>query len=96
MSSDGTHLISNQSNVVKIWQIDSVILKQDMAHYHTEKVNDLTFSIDGQLLVSGSSDKTVKIWDTSIEQCLTTFCSHQSSVINANLSPDLTLCTFYG
>ena len=30
---------------------------------HTEKVSDIVFSSDGKLLVSGSSDKTIRLWD---------------------------------
>ena len=29
---------------------------------HSESVNSVTYSPDGQLLVSGSSDRTIKIW----------------------------------
>src|SRR5262245_48671647 len=29
---------------------------------HSDSVNSVTYSPDGQLLVSGSSDKTIKLW----------------------------------
>ncbi|MFC1783498.1 WD40 repeat domain-containing protein [Planctomycetota bacterium] len=33
---------------------------------HEGSVNSLAFSPDGQRIISGSSDKTIKIWDTTI------------------------------
>ena len=32
---------------------------------HTDFVNSVSFSPDGERIVSGSNDKTVKIWDVS-------------------------------
>ena len=34
---------------------------------HTARVNSVAFSPDGQRIVSGSSDNTLKIWDASEE-----------------------------
>ncbi|KAH6902727.1 WD40-repeat-containing domain protein [Coprinopsis sp. MPI-PUGE-AT-0042] len=39
---------------------------------HTAQITRLTFSVDGELLASGSADQTVKIWDSSTFQCLHT------------------------
>jgi WD40 repeat protein len=63
---------------------------------HTSQVDCVTFSDDGQLVASGSRDKTVKIWDASTGQCLTTFCGHRSSVNVVTLSPDSKLCASWG
>jgi WD40 repeat protein len=95
MSSDGTRL-SYQRNFVKIWQADNLIQNQDMARHHTKAVRCITFSRDGQLVASGSKDKTVKIWDTSTGQCLTTFRGHRGVVRKATFSPNSTLCASWG
>jgi WD40 repeat protein len=63
---------------------------------HTGAVHCVTFSEDGQLVASGSEDKTVKVWDTSTGQCLTTFCGHRGSVHRVTLSPDSKLCASFG
>lgn len=39
---------------------------------HTQKVNSVSISGDGSILVSGSDDQTVKIWDTKTGRCIKT------------------------
>jgi WD40 repeat protein len=64
---------------------------------HTKTVNCISFSPDGQLIVSGSGDSTVKIWETSTGQCLTTFPEKVNGVVTeATFSPDSRLCAFTG
>ena len=48
---------------VQIWDWDSKNLLEDFAGYHTGKVKSLAVTPDGKTVVSGSADKTVKIWD---------------------------------
>ncbi|TFI51141.1 hypothetical protein BLD44_027820 [Mastigocladus laminosus UU774] len=42
---------------------------------HTGWVYCLTFSIDGQMLISGSDDQTIKLWDINSGQCQQTLLS---------------------
>ena len=39
---------------------------------HTGEVNSVALSADGSRVVSGSSDKTVRLWDTATGECLRT------------------------
>jgi WD40 repeat protein len=57
---------------------------------HTDVVNDLTFSSDGTLLVSGSDDKTVKLWDIQTGGVIKTFSNHEDSVLPVSISADHT------
>jgi WD40 repeat protein len=43
---------------------------------HTDWVNSLTFSPDGTSLVSGSGDKTIKLWDMQTGGVVKTFQGH--------------------
>ncbi len=55
---------------------------------HLEQVNSVSYSPDGKYLASGSSDKTVKIWDAVSGRCLKTFEGHSDWVNSVSYSPD--------
>ena len=42
-------------------------------HGHTDIVTNVTFSPDGHCALSGSNDKTIRLWDIATGQCLRTF-----------------------
>ena len=58
---------------------------------HRDSVYCLTFSLDGSLLVSGSFDKTVKLWDVQTGGTINTFHDHTSHVYSVSLSIDCTM-----
>ena len=47
---------------------------------HRGQVNSVVFSPDGFMLASGSSDKTVKMWDIKTGRCIRTFKGHTEKV----------------
>ena len=50
-------------NAIKLWDLREDTVKT--LRGHRDKVNSVVFSPDGRLLVSGSEDSTLKIWDIS-------------------------------
>ena len=58
---------------------------------HTKGVGSLAFIPDGTSLVSGSIDKTVKLWDVQTGGVVKTFHGHTNSVLSVSISPDCTI-----
>src|SRR6266516_1583884 len=55
---------------------------------HTEAVSSIAISPDGQTLVSGSWDKTIKVWHLQTGQLLHTLMGHSDYVNSVAISPD--------
>ena len=58
---------------------------------HTDYVGCLAFSPDGASLVSGSHDKTVKLWDVQTGGVVKTFYGHTRWVLSVSISADHTM-----
>ena len=41
-------------------------LKAEKQSAHSDYVNSVAFSPDGKTIVSGSDDKTIKVWDAGV------------------------------
>ena len=39
-------------------------LKSEKTSAHSDYINSVAFSPDGKTIVSGSDDKTIKVWDS--------------------------------
>ena len=56
---------------------------------HRDSVETVAFSPDGKQVVSGSLDKTVRIWDAETGQTITgPFEGHTDGVMSVAFSPD--------
>ena len=55
---------------------------------HTNLVFSVAFSPDGKYALSGSDDKTIKLWDISTGKEIRTFKGHTSTVRSVAFSPD--------
>ncbi|MBP7828686.1 MAG: TIR domain-containing protein [Kiritimatiellae bacterium] len=55
---------------------------------HADEVSSVSVSPDGRRAVSGSSDKTLRVWDLETGQCLRTLEGHADGVSSVSVSPD--------
>lgn len=55
---------------------------------HTDEVNTIAFTPDGQKFVSGSDDRTIKIWDLQTRKALRTLQGHTDWVYSVAISLD--------
>lgn len=55
---------------------------------HTDSVLSYAFSPDGKRIVSGSLDKTLKVWDAETEEETATLAGHTKYVTSCAFSPD--------
>jgi len=55
---------------------------------HSSSVYTVSFSPDGKIIASGSSDNTVKLWETGSGSLLRTLKGHSNSVSAVSFSPD--------
>ncbi|KAJ3217190.1 hypothetical protein HDU67_008319 [Dinochytrium kinnereticum] len=59
------------------WQSESYVLKQQG---HSHHMNCISYSQDGQYVVSGGDDGKVKLWNTQTGFCFVTFSEHSGPV----------------
>ncbi len=84
-----------QSSVDKLFERVSVKAKQllhnpksDRSGGHQDTILTVDFSHDRHYLLSGSADKTIKLWEVETGRCLQTYRGHQGAVLSVQFSTD--------
>jgi serine/threonine protein kinase len=80
--------LSNLQPAIKSLNVTLERTLGDLSACHSASVKSLAISADGQILVSGSTDKTLKAWNLVTGEEIHTFCGHGDSVLSVAISPD--------
>ncbi|MER3588278.1 MAG: hypothetical protein C4322_08850, partial [Mastigocladus sp. ERB_26_1] len=76
------------SPILSIQDILAQIQEKNSWQAHSESVNSVAFSPDGKIIASGSTDKTIKLWDVTTGQVIKTLTGHNNGVFSIAFSPD--------
>ncbi len=90
ISLDGKLLASGSWDKTILWRIEEGRLNLvNTSIEHQDIVpTSVVFSPDGEWLILGSKDRTVKLWSTATGKLVHTYTGHQGPVIGLKVSPD--------
>ncbi|WP_295555443.1 caspase family protein [uncultured Hyphomicrobium sp.] len=89
LSADGRVLATSEDNRLRIWSHDQKTLREvASATEDGGNIEDLAFSSDGNLLVSGAANGNVKIWDPSTATVVKALEGATGSINEVRFSPD--------
>jgi len=95
-SPDGRYLVTSdelKEDRMQLWddrgiKTDRTLVDPDLGRTHMEEVHHVEFNPDGTLLVSGSADNTVKIWDLASNRLVLTLPVFTEALVYPTFSPD--------
>lgn len=73
---------------IKIWNFQQDYECIKTLHGHDHNVSSVAFMPGGDYIVSGSRDKTIKMWEVASGYCIKTFTGHREWVRMVRPSPD--------
>ncbi|MGB3513523.1 MAG: serine/threonine-protein kinase [Microcoleaceae cyanobacterium] len=88
LTPDGQTLASASFGTIKIWNLKTGELRNNIKDAHRNKITSLAISPNGQILVSGSADKTIKVWDLKTGKLVRIIPGHEGQVNAVAISPD--------
>jgi WD40 repeat protein len=86
----------HEDQTIKLWNVNinaPQILKPDLQpsqvlRGHSDRILSIAFSPNGQILASGSADRTIKLWNPLTGNLIKTLQGHRSWVWEIAISPD--------
>ena len=102
ISSDGQTLVSgSRDTTIKIWHLHTITTYNsnstnrligdgliDTFTGHSDSINAVAISKNGQIIISGSEDNTIKLWELNTGECLATLEGHEAGIRAITISPD--------
>jgi WD40 repeat protein len=89
-SPDGKTLAATDDTAVSIWDVSDLTKPKrlQLLEGHKGRVTSLAYSADGRFLVSGSEDRTARVWDVQVGREVTVLEGHAAPIIAVAFSPD--------
>jgi WD40 repeat protein/serine/threonine protein kinase len=89
LSADWRYIMTTVGTTLKLWEL-SLSSFECLRTFegHEDGVNSVSFDRDGRFALSGSKDKTVKLWDLATGSCIRTFKGHADVVNSVSFSMD--------
>ncbi|MBD2665932.1 WD-40 repeat protein [Richelia sinica FACHB-800] len=84
-SGDGQKLATSSDGKMNLWNVDGTLLKTWPGH--SDRIHNIAFSPDQQLLASASDDQSVKLWSLN-PPSTTVLRGHTDHVLSLAWSPD--------
>jgi len=79
-SDDDIHVATTYRNEVILWNMQN--MAQVLRFSHTDSINDVMFFGDSNTVITGSTDRTVKVWDIEGGNCKHILEGHTSEVVS--------------
>lgn len=73
--------------LVRLWDVDSEHLLS-ILRGHTDSVDALAFSSNGELLVSGGRDRHIQLWDVGADDLISSFLVQEGAIRELAFSAD--------
>jgi len=86
LSKDQDLIAVASGDFISILNIQNAQISQLVAH--SKPVNSVAFDNRGRFLLSGSADKTIRLWDVSTKKTQWVFEEHSNEVMSVCFSPD--------
>ncbi|MFI7195472.1 protein kinase [Nocardia nova] len=87
VGSDGRTALFAAGNAVRIWDLHTGKPRASLIG-HSDTVNAIVPSADGELAVTGSDDSSVRVWNLKKGRCLHTLTGHAGPVTDLAVSAD--------
>lgn len=84
-SPNGEILACASENYIQLWKVEDYKL-QDIYTGHTSEIRYLVYSDNGKTLISGSTDTTIRVWDTATGEVLSTLVGLSDSTSEVAIS----------
>lgn len=87
-SPDGKNLVSAHVNKIKIWDLVTGNLCQILSGHYNSNILSISFSSNGEYIISAGCDKMIRIWDAKNYALITALSDHTDWVRDVAISPN--------